>query len=178
MPDVKLSTIIERLEALDTVPLPGGELNTALDLAYALREILTVGGDVDRYLFGKEADAVLILLNDGGIQTSEPNLQTMPRRSATLTVDGEKPRVTVDGTDFERGWTMMKGGITQELAEFGVMDKRPAGIMVSRDLANAIGEKMGAPHKLGPGEAAAVHYEGITVIVSGKIFGFGWEWIW
>ena len=172
MPDTKLSEIIERLEAQGDVNLPD-DIITATELACTLRQIADVfGGDVNRYLFGKAAS---IQIAYGGTPTvtgrfscAEPN--TIP---ATLTVDGEKPRVKVLGVDLMDGWPKMKTSLDRELAKFAEINyRKPAGILVSRDLANAIGEKMS------PGEAAALHYEGITVVVSEKIHGFGWEWIW
>lgn len=175
MPYISVATIIERLEAQGDVNLPD-DIVTATELACTLRQIADVfGGDVNRYLFGKEASIAMAYGAGptvvGAMTSTEP---------ATLTVGGEKPRVTVGGRDFEEGWEFMKDGIAEELARFSQLGgaKRPAGVKVSRDLANAIGEKLGAPIEMDPGSTAALHFEGITVIVSEKIHGFGWEWIW
>ena len=46
-----LSRIIHSLHEHDTCHLPGGPVATAGDLAYLLREILTLGCNVEHYLF-------------------------------------------------------------------------------------------------------------------------------
>ena len=173
MPETKLSEIIERLEAQGDVNLPD-DIVTATELACTLRQIADVfGGDVNRYLFGKEASIAMAYGAGptvvGAMTSTEP---------ATLTVDGEKPRVTVGGVDFEEGWEKMKRIIDRELVRFEDMGTKPAGIVVSRELANAIGGKLTVGVELGRDVVAGLHYEGITVIVSPKIHGFVWKWIW
>lgn len=152
------TSLVAKLDEHYEAPLPGGSISTAGDLAEVLRELLTVGCQVDRYLFGK--DAALAMAYGAS-------------KSVALTVGGKKPRRELAGIAVEDGIVTFGQTIAHTMED---LSRRPAGVKVSEEFATVLADHVGAPP---PGQdERSIKFHGLPVIVSPTLKGWQWEFIW